>query len=95
MLEFTLERPIADLQHGSMWLGLYISIRAVDKIYYTIFSIFACVQTIKVVIDDDCWDYNLPFSNFSATQVFLCSVNYQIYGGENDRVRPTAAVRGN
>ena len=52
------------------------------------------------VIDDDCWGFNQSFSNFSAISAqpltsIHCSVNDQIYGGENDRARPTAAVKGN
>ena len=35
-----LERLIADVQHGSVWLGFYISTRVVDNIYHIIFSMF-------------------------------------------------------
>ena len=46
-----------------------------------------------------CWGLKVPFSNFSAIsaqlQVFFCTINDRIYGGKNDRARPTLAGKGN
>ena len=44
--------------------------------------------------DDDSFDFNVPFSILSAISaqppVCFCSANDRIYGGGNDRARPTA-----